>query len=139
MQQLSPYHSSNFSFAVSLVSFLLRNMVLRELTRLYASSSFGYSSKRIFARFSCVALHFSRLMANCLRHRVNASTSVSPFLSLGGSKRVFSLFGFLPRLLFFQFFPCLFFLLFYLGKFFLGVGNIDLSDIIEINVNLLRL
>ena len=45
----------------------------------------------------------------------------------------FTLTLFLQSLLF-----CLFFLLFYLGKFFLGVGNIDLSDIIEINVNLLR-
>ena len=45
----------------------------------------------------------------------------------------FTLTLFLQSLLFF-----LFFLLFYLGKFFLGVGNIDLSDIIEINVNLLR-
>jgi hypothetical protein len=30
----------------------------------------------------------------------------SPFSSLGGSKRVFNLCGFLPRLLFFHFFPC---------------------------------
>ena len=68
------YHSPSFSFAASLVSFLLRNTALRELIRLYASSSFGCSSKRVFARFSCVRLHFSRLMDNCLRHRVNAST-----------------------------------------------------------------
>jgi len=46
----------------------------------------------------------------------------------------FTLTLFLQSLLFF-----LFFLLFYLGKFFLGVGNIDLSDIIEVNINLLCL
>ena len=100
------YHSPSFSFAASFVSLLLRNTDLSELIRLYASSSFGCSSKRVFARFSCVRLHFSRLMDNCLRHRVNASTSVSPLVSLGGSNRVFSLFGFLPRLLFFHFLPC---------------------------------
>ena len=44
----------------------------------------------------------------------------------------FTLTLFLQSLLFF-----LFFLLFYLGKFFLGVGNIDLSDTIEVNINLL--
>src|SRR5574344_3085441 len=92
------YHFSSFSFAVFLVSSLLRNTALSELIRLYASSNFGYSSKRIVARFPCVALHLSRLMASCLRRRVNASTSVSPLVSLGGSNRVFSLFGFLPRL-----------------------------------------
>src|SRR5574344_400637 len=99
------YHSSSFSFAVFLVSFLLRNTALRELIRLYASSNFGYRSKRISARFSCTRLHFSRLMDSCLRHLVSASTSVSPLTSLGGSNRAFSLFGFLPRLLFFHFFP----------------------------------
>jgi len=43
--------------------------------------------------------------------------------------------GFFTLTLFLQ--SLLFFLLFYLGKFFLGVGNIDLSDIIEVNINLL--
>ena len=81
------YHSPCFSFAASFVSLLLRNTDLSELIRLYASSSFGCSSKRVFARFSCVRLHFSRLMDNCLRHRVNASTSVSPLVSLGGSNQ----------------------------------------------------
>ena len=47
--------------------------------------------------------------------------------------------GFFTLTLFCQSFHFfLFFLLFYLGKFFLGVGNIDLPDIIEININLLR-
>ena len=32
----------------------------------------------------------------------------------------------------------LFFLLFYLGKFFFGIGNIHLTDIVKININLLR-
>src|SRR5574344_524255 len=100
------YHFSSFSFAVFLVSSLLRNTALSELIRLYASSNFGYSSKRIFARFSCARLHFSLLMGSCLRHRVNASTRVSPLVSLGGSNSIFSLFGFLPRLLFFHFPPC---------------------------------
>ena len=56
------YHSPSFSFAASFVSFLLRNTDMSELIRLYASSSFGCSSKRIFARFSWVRLHFSWLM-----------------------------------------------------------------------------
>jgi hypothetical protein len=56
--------------------------------------------------FLVLQLHFSRLMDSCLLHRVSASTRVSPFSRLGGSKRVFNLCGFLPRLLFFHFFPC---------------------------------
>ena len=65
----------------------------------------------------------------------NFATVFSKFFRLSIlSIGFFTLTLFLQSLLFF-----LFFLLFYLGKFFLGVGNIDLSDIIEVNINLLCL
>ena len=92
-----PYHSVNFSLAVSLVRFLLRKTVRRSFTRLYASSSFGYSSNRILALSFSFSVHLSRLFDSCVLHLVRASTSVSPFLSLAGSNLVLSRLGFGPR------------------------------------------
>ena len=61
------------------------------------------------------------------------ATVFSDFLCLS----LFSI-GFFTFALFFQALPFfLLFLHFQFGKFFLGISNIDLTDIVEININLL--
>ena len=68
-----PYHSCSLSLAESLVCFLFLKMLLKELTRPYASLNFGYISNKSSARSFWSSVHLSRLFSICFLHLVRLS------------------------------------------------------------------